>query len=332
MGQKELLLQVKDLTVQFHSRRGTACAVNGISYGLSGGEVVGIVGESGSGKSTSAYAMLRLLRENCTVEGNIFFRGKDLLKLSAREMQAIRGVEIGMIFQDPMQCLDPMFTVGNQMEETLLAHRRISRREAQQISIEMLERVGIRNAKSVMKRYSFELSGGMCQRVMIAMALLLEPKLLIADEPTTALDVTIQDQILGLLKQACRSNDMAMIFITHNFGIVADVCEKVCVMYGGRIVEKGSVEEIFYACRHPYTVGLLQSIPKADPAIKERLLSISGAPVDVFHLPGGCAFHPRCAHCTERCKTQTPPEIEVAPGHTVACWLCDPRERVERDE
>jgi len=318
---EDKLLRVENLSVQFSSQRGVARAVNGISYDLSAGEILGIVGESGSGKSTSAYAMMRLLHRGGSISGgSIVFEGQDLLALSEKDMDRLRGAEIGMVFQDPMQCLDPMFTVGEQLVETLQAHRKIDQKEAWEAGAKMLSEVGIRDTESVMKRYPFELSGGMRQRVMIAMTLLLKPKLLIADEPTTALDVTIQDQILGLLKKACAENRMAMIFITHNFGIVADVCDKVCVMYGGTVVEKGSVEDIFYDHRHPYTEGLLKAIPKADPQQRERLRSIDGAPVDVFSPPAGCAFHPRCYECKEICRKKAPPETLIAPGHSVACW------------
>ena len=330
---KDRLLEIEDLSVSFESARGAVCAVNGISYHVNRGETLGIVGESGSGKSVSAYAAMRLLKKNSPrVSGQIHFDGRDVLAMSERELQRFRGEEIGMIFQDPMQCLDPVFTIGDQLTETLRAHKNIRKKEAWQESVQVLESVGIRDGESMMRRYQHELSGGMKQRVMIALALLCSPKLLIADEPTTALDVTIQDQIVGLLKKLCREKNMSMVFITHNFGIVADICDRVCVMYGGCIMEQGSVEQLFYESAHPYTKGLLKAIPKADVTNKERLVPIEGMPNDPFAKKDGCAFFERCPHARTVCGEKRPPFTEIAPGHEAACWLCREEKEAERGE
>ncbi len=318
------LLEVKNLSVEFPGKRGVVHAVNGISYDVFPGEVMGIVGESGSGKSAAAYAVMQLLKPPGYISGGeIFFDGRDVRAFSRRELENFRGNEIGMIFQDPMQCLDPVFTIGSQLTETLHAHMEISKADAVKTSVEMLRSVGIHNPEGMMKRYPHELSGGMQQRVMIAIALLCKPRLLIADEATTALDVTIQDQIIRLLRRFKDESGMSIIFITHNFGLVADICDRVSVMYGGLIMEQGTVDDVFYASAHPYTRGLIHAIPKADPTAKEKLTPIYGAPIDPFDPPSGCVFHPRCAHCMEICRTSRPPETEVAAGHTASCWLLE---------
>ncbi len=318
------LLEVENLKVSFPTPRGVMHAVNGISYDVRRGEVMGIIGESGSGKSVEAYSIMGLLKSPGQIDGgSIHFEGRDLLSLSQREMEQLRGGDIGMVFQDPMSCLDPVFTIGHQLTETIRSHRSVSRRDAIFQSITMLESVGIRNPKQLMKQYQYELSGGMRQRVVIAMALLCEPKLLIADEPTTALDVTIQDQIIRLLKQIQKQTGMAMIFITHNFGLVADICDKVTIMYGGTVMEQGSVDDVFYASAHPYTKGMLKAMPRVDFKTYEKLVPIEGDPINALYPPTGCVFHPRCKSCMEICKTKVPPETDLSYGHRSSCWLHD---------
>lgn len=321
MQKNEKLLEVKNLSVCFPTSRGTVHAVNGISYDVCRGEVMGIVGESGSGKSASAYAMMQLLQSPGKVtDGQVLFEGKDILSLKHHELENFRGSQIGMIFQNPMQNLDPAFTIGYQLIETLQAHKKISRKDAFRESVQMLSAVGIHDPETMMKRYRHELSGGMQQRVMIAIALLCRPKLLIADEVTTALDVTIQDQIVQLLKKLKADNGMSIIFITHNFGLVADICDRVTVMYGGNVMEQGTVDDVFYRAAHPYTKGLIGAIPKVDINRSERLTPIEGTPIDPFHPPKGCVFHPRCAFCTEKCREEVPPLTAVGEGHIAACW------------
>ena len=324
MGVSEILMEVRDLSVQFPGKNGTVLAVSHADFTVRRGEVLGIVGESGSGKSTAAYAMMRLLKKVGRVtSGSVVYEGRDILRYSDRDLQSLRGSEIGMIFQDPMQCLDPVYSIGAQMVETLRAHRSIDRAQAVKQSVEMLARVGLPEPEKLMKRYSFELSGGMQQRVMIAMALLCGPRLLIADEATTALDVTVQDQILQLLKELRSERGMAMVLITHNFGIVSEICDRVCVMYGGYVMEEGSVDAVFYEASHPYTRSLIAAIPKADPTRIEPLLPIPGTPIDPMQHPTGCVFHPRCAYCMERCRTEVPGVHTVGEGHTVRCHLLD---------
>lgn len=318
------LLEVRDLRVSFFTTEGEIKAVNGISYELDYGEVMGIVGESGSGKSVEAYSIMGLLQSPGEIlGGSVIFEGEDLLKKSKAEMTDFRGKKAAMIFQNPLTCLNPVFTVGNQLVEALRAHNRgITMAIAKNRAVEMLELVGIRDAEKRMKQYPHELSGGMCQRVMIAMSLICSPKLLIADEPTTALDVTIQAQILDLLKDIKKKTGMGIILITHDLGIVAEICDKVCVMYAGRIVEQGTVDDIFYRPAHPYTQGLLRSVPSADADTDEELASIAGTPADMLNLPKGCPFAPRCEKCMQVCLKQMPPYTELGDGHRCACWLC----------
>jgi oligopeptide transport system ATP-binding protein len=316
------LLEMNDLHVSFFTPAGEVKAVNGISYTLDEDRVLGIVGESGSGKSVSVNAMMQLLEHPGRVTGgSIRFDGKDVLNMPIKEMQSIRGRDIGMIFQDPMTSLNPVFTVGNQLEETILRHRKISRAEAHQKCIEMLRLCGINNPEQRMKQYPFEFSGGMRQRAMIAMTLLCNPKLLIADEPTTALDVTIQAQILELMKELKDKINSAIILITHDLGIVADFCDEVIVMYAGRIVEHGSVNDIFYRPAHPYTVGLLKCLPRLDSDETAPLEPIEGTPIDLLALPKGCAFAPRCDRCMKVCLNHQPPTVSRGEGHVSACWL-----------
>ncbi len=318
------LLEVTNLTVSFPTSNGIVRAVNGISYNVKKGETIGIIGESGSGKSVQAHTIIGLLKLPGKIDnGSVIFEGNDMLKFSEREMQKLRGSRIGMIFQDPMSCLDPLFTIGWQLKETLRAHMSISLRETARISIAMLEKVGIRNAKQIMKQYPLQLSGGMLQRVMIAMTLFNKPKLLIADEPTTALDVTIQDQIVMLLKEIQKDTGMSLIFITHDFGIVADLCDKVYVMYGGMMMEQANVEDIFYNPAHPYTKGLLNAIPRVDSLQHQKLITIEGTPIDALHPPKGCVFHPRCNSCMAICRKKTPPQRNISDEHSASCWLLE---------
>lgn len=316
------LLEIKDLKVSFFTHAGEVKAVGGISYELKYGEVMGIVGESGSGKSVEAYSIMGLLQSpGKVVGGEILFEGKNVLNFSKKEMQNLRGNEISMIFQNPMTCLNPVYTIGNQLIEAVCCHAEISKKSAKERSIEMLKLVGINNPEKRMNQYPHELSGGMRQRIMIAMGLVCDPKLLIADEPTTALDVTIQAQILELMKEIQKQTKMSIIFITHNLGVVADICHRVSVMYAGKIVEQANVDDIFYNPSHPYTKGLLNSMPRVDAEDYERLIPIEGTPVDMLNPPEGCGFAPRCEYCMKICLKQAPPVVLVEEGHTSACWL-----------
>ena len=320
---KTKLLEVKDLRVSFFTPAGEVKAVGGISYELNDGEVMGIVGESGSGKSVEAYSIIGLLQSpGKVVGGSILFEGENVLEFSEQRMRNFRGNEVSMIFQNPMTCLNPVYTIGNQLIEALRCHNEeVTHKEAYDRAREMLELVGIHDSARRMKQYPHELSGGMRQRVMIAMGLICSPKLLIADEPTTALDVTIQAQILELMKDIRQKTGMAIIFITHNLGVVADICDKISVMYAGKIVEQGSVDDIFYNPSHPYTKGLLRSMPRVDAEQYERLIPIEGTPVDMLNPPEGCPFGPRCEHCMKVCLKHNPPNISISDGHTAACWL-----------
>ena len=315
------LLKVKDLKVSFFTPAGEVKAVDGISYELGSGEVLGIVGESGSGKSVSAYSIMGLLQSpGEVVGGSITLEGKNLLSLGEKEMRDIRGNDISMIFQNPMTCLNPVYTIGNQLIEAICCHQSMLKRDAAKKAKKLLELVGINNVSKRMKQYPHELSGGMRQRVMIAMGLMCDPKLLIADEPTTALDVTIQAQIIDLIRDLQKKVGMSVILITHNLGVVADICEKVCVMYAGHIVEAGAVDDIFYSPKHPYTLGLLKSMPRID-ADYDRLIPIEGTPVDMLNPPAGCPFSPRCESCMKICLKKMPPNFPIGDGHYAACWL-----------
>lgn len=321
----EKILQVKNLNTSFHTYAGEVKAVRGVSFELDKGEALGIVGESGSGKSITMMSVMRLLSENGMIkEGEILFQGKDLTKLSDKQMESIRGNEIGMIFQDPMTSLNPVFTIGNQLMEPLLKHRKISKSEAFNKSVEMLKLVGIPSPEKRMKQFPHEFSGGMRQRAMIAMALVCSPKILIADEPTTALDVTIQAQILELMKDLKAKLGMSIILITHDLGVVSDICNRINVMYGGKLVETGSTRDIFYNPRHPYTWGLLRSIPNPKNDIRERLKPIEGTPPDLLKPPAGCPFAPRCEYAMKICMTNMPGNFEIEEKHISACWLNHP--------
>ncbi|PKM73764.1 MAG: peptide ABC transporter ATP-binding protein [Firmicutes bacterium HGW-Firmicutes-16] len=317
------LLEIKDLKVSFFTPAGEVKAVGGISYDLGYGEVMGIVGESGSGKSVEAYSIMGLLQSpGKVIGGSISFEGEDVLSYDKNQMIDFRGNKVAMIFQNPMTCLNPVYTIGNQLIEALRAHNKeISAHDASKRAMEMLELVGINNLEKRMKQYPHEFSGGMRQRVMIAMGLICSPKLLIADEPTTALDVTIQAQILEIMKDIQKKTGMGIIFITHNFGVVAEICDKVSVMYAGRIVEQGKVDDIYYKPAHPYTIGLLRSMPRVDAEEYERLIPIDGTPVDMCCPPEGCLFAPRCEKCMQICFKKVPPYAELGDGHRSACWL-----------
>ncbi len=329
---KNPLLQVKDLEVSFFTNAGEVKAVRKISYDLNFGEVIGIVGESGSGKSVSSYALMGIIPDpGKVIGGNITFDGEEVLTKSETDMQNLRGKEVGMIFQDPMTSLNPVFTVGNQIEETLKRHTDLNKEKRQERMLELLTLVGINQPEKRLKQYPHELSGGMRQRIMIAMALSCNPKLLIADEPTTALDVTIQAQIIELLRELKEKINMSIIFITHDLGVVADICDKIAVMYAGTVVERGSVDDIFYNPQHPYTKGLLKSIPRVDNDNHERLIPIEGNPVDLIFPPAGCAFAPRCEQCMKICLDEVPPVYTEKEGHESACWL-HVRDLMEKEE
>jgi len=315
------LLSVEDLRVTFSTQRGTVHAVNGVSFGIDAGETLGIVGESGCGKSVTSLSIMRLLpRNGRNVAGRILLEGRDLLKLPEDEMRALRGNDISMIFQEPMTSLNPVFPCGEQVAEALRQHKGMNDREARERAVELFKLVGIPGPDRRVNDYPHELSGGMRQRVMIAMALSCDPRLLIADEPTTALDVTIQAQILELLRGIQEQKQMAIMLITHDLGVIAEMAQDVVVMYAGKIVERGTVEQIFEAPRHPYTQGLLASIPGRGTKGK-RLNVIKGTVPHPFNLPPGCLFAPRCPHAFEKCPTAFPALMDKGEGHRAACFL-----------
>jgi oligopeptide transport system ATP-binding protein len=318
---REPLLSVEELNVRFETRRGTVHAVNGITFDIAPGETLGIVGESGCGKSVTSLAILGLLARNGRVEsGRALFNDQNLIKLSDRALRRIRGREIAMIFQDPMSSLNPVLTVGRQIREALETHFDMDRKEAEARAAEALDRVGIPSAKARAKDYPHQFSGGMRQRAMIAMALACKPKLLIADEPTTALDVTIQAQILDLLRALVAEENAALILITHDLGVVAGMCERVNVMYAGRFVETGSADQLFASPRHPYTLGLLQSVPRLDAGRRARLHPIEGAPPNMLRIAQSCPFQPRCRFEVDLSRREVPELVEIEPGHHVACF------------
>jgi oligopeptide/dipeptide ABC transporter ATP-binding protein len=319
------LLQIEDLKTYFRTDEGVVKAVDGVSYEAHPGETVGIVGESGCGKSVTALSIMRLIPmpPGEIAGGRILFDGEDLVHLSDRRMRQVRGGKIGMIFQEPMTSLNPVFTVGNQIEEAVRTHLRLAPREARARAIEMLGKVGIPSPEQRVDEYPHQLSGGMRQRVMIAMALSCNPKLLIADEPTTALDVTIQAQILDLIRQLQEEMGMAVLMITHDLGVVAETAHRVVVMYASKIVETASARDLFARPRHPYTRGLFRSIPSIAGG-HGRLETIEGTVPNPLEFPAGCKFHTRCPFATEHCAANEPALMEVGPGHRAACWLLDP--------
>ncbi len=317
------VLEVSDLKTVFKTRDGAVHAVNGVSFSVATGELLGVVGESGSGKSVTMMSLLKLLPSPPAeiVEGSVRFEGRDVLSMDDEQMRALRGGDIGFVFQDPMTSLNPVFTVGFQIVESLREHLDISKKDARKRAAELLAKVGIAQPEQRLKDYPHQFSGGMRQRVMIAMALACQPKLLIADEPTTALDVTIQAQILELIRELRNDQGMGIIWITHDLGVVAGIADRVMVMYGGQIVEHARVADLFKNPRHPYTKALLATIPSVDASRSERLYSIAGQPPNLSQHPTSCPFAPRCEHAFDRCLKENPPVMQVSDNHDVACWL-----------
>lgn len=330
----ENILTVKDLKTYFYTASGIAKAVDGVSFNIAKGETMGIVGESGSGKSVTSSSIIRLLppRTGKIVGGSIEFEGKDVLALSKKELNDFRGKDIAVIFQDPMTSLDPVFKIGKQMTEMIMAHQNVTKDEAWKMSVEALSKVGIPEPEKRMNSYPYELSGGMCQRVIIAMAVCCKPKLIIADEPTTALDVTVQAQVLELLKELQRDMDTAILLITHNLGVVWEMCDKVMVMYAGNTVEFTDTKTLYSNPRHPYTWGLLDSMPKLSDESKGELKTIPGTPPDLRLTGKCCNFYNRCPYVTEACTQSVPPLVEVEPGHFVACHKQNLTNKLEKGE
>ena len=327
----EHVLSVKDLKTYFHTATGIAKAVDGVSFTLDAGKTMGIVGESGSGKSVTATSIMRLLPQNGKIMGGeIDFDGVDMMKLSKKQLVALRGNEIAMIFQDPMTSLDPVFKVGNQMVEMICAHQNVTKEAARAMAIEALGRVGIPNPERRMDAYPYELSGGMCQRVIIAMAICSHPKIIIADEPTTALDVTVQARVLELLRELQRNLNTGILLITHNLGVVWEMCDDVMVMYAGQTVEKAETKELYAEPLHPYTWGLLDSIPRLSDESKGMLTTIPGVPPDLRLTGECCNFCNRCRYAQDICRTSVPPLVEVKPNHFVACHLQNGTNKLER--
>ena len=317
----ENILSVQNLHTSFHTDKGEVKAVNGVTFNLEKGKILGIVGESGSGKSVTAYSIMRILEKNGRItEGKILYKGQDIAEFSEKQMREFRGKCCSIIFQDPMTSLNPVFTVGNQLKEAIELHTDRKGKEAEARAIEMLTLVGVNEPEKRVKQYPYELSGGMRQRVMIAMALACEPDILIADEPTTALDVTIQAQILELMQSLQKKLGMAIIMVTHDLGVIADMCDEIIVMYGGRVCERGTAEDIFYRPHHEYTKGLLRSIPNVDK-IGEKLIPIPGTPINLLNMPKGCAFCPRCENAMKICIEEVPQEMQMPDGHYASCWL-----------
>lgn len=324
------LLEVRDLHTSFFTPVGEVKAVNGISFNLDHGKVLGIVGESGSGKSVTAYSVMQILEKTGKIiSGSIKVDGKELVGLPEREMKNIRGNRISIIFQDPMTSLNPTYTIGHQLMEAILLHTNRNKKQAYDRALEMLKLVNVNEPEKRMKQYPFEFSGGMRQRVMIAMALACEPDILIADEPTTALDVTIQAQILELMQSLQKELGMAIIMITHDLGVVAQMCDEVIVMYAGSICEQGTTDEIFYNPKHEYTKGLIRSIPTVDND-GEKLQPISGTPIDLLNMPAGCPFAPRCENAMKICLHQRCPRMQINDDHQAACWMTA-KEELEKE-
>ena len=322
-NKEDIILQVKDLQTYFKTDEGIVKAVNGVSFDLRANETLGLVGESACGKSVTNLSIMRLIPmpPGKIAGGEVIFEGQDILKMNDQEIRDIRGNKISMIFQDPMTSLNPFLRISTQLSETIMLHQGLSKAEAHEKSIQMLKLVDIPSPERRVNDYPHQFSGGMRQRVMIAMGLSCNPKILIADEPTTALDVTIQAQILDLMRELKVKFNSAIILVTHNLGVVAGICDNVCVMYAGRIVEKGTSEKVFHDPRHPYTQGLLKSIPRHDQEKKERLYSIEGQPPNLINLPACCPFHPRCAHKSNICTQQYPGTVKLDDNREVSCWL-----------
>lgn len=328
----EYLVNIEHERLSFFTPVGEVKALSDVSIQLKEGEVLGIVGESGSGKSVTAYSLMGLTAHpGKIIGGDIHFNGHDVVNMSEKEMCKMRGNEVSIIFQDPMTSLNPVFTIGNQIMEAIMLHTGKTKEEAKARAIELLELVGINEPEKRLKQYPHEHSGGMRQRVMIAMALACEPKLLIADEPTTALDVTIQAQILELIMELKDKLGMAIIMITHDLGVVASICDNIAVMYAGKIIEYGTTDEIFYEPKHMYTKGLIRSIPRIDAKEKERLVPIEGTPVDLLNPPPGCPFAPRCEECMQICLREMPPITQISETHHTQCWL-NQKEEFEKGE
>ena len=330
----ETLLRVSGLKTYFYTASGVAKAVDGVSFSLNRGEVLGIVGESGSGKSVTSNSIIRLLppQTGRIVAGEILFEDRDILKMSNKELLEFRGKEIATIFQDPMTSLDPVFKIGKQMVEMICAHQKVSKAEARKMAVDALNRVGIPEPEKRMESYPYELSGGMCQRVIIAMAVCCKPKFILADEPTTALDVTVQAQVLDLLKDLQKEMNTSILLITHNLGVVWDMCDKVMVMYAGNTVESADTKTLYSNPLHPYTWGLLDSIPRLSDKAKEDLRTIPGTPPDLRLTGQCCNFYNRCPYMTEECRKSVPPLVEVEPGHFVACHRQNGEKKLVRGE
>ena len=321
MENYKYILEVQDLHTTFKTDNGEVHAVNGINFNLEPGKTLGIVGESGSGKSVTAYSVMQILADNGNISGGkVLYKGEDIVQWDKKKMSEFRGKCCSIIFQDPMTSLNPVYTVGYQLEEAILLHTNRTKKEAKARAVEMLTLVGVNEPEKRVKQYPHELSGGMRQRVMIAMALACEPDILIADEPTTALDVTIQAQILELMQELQKKLGMAIIMVTHDLGVIASMCDEIIVMYGGRVCERGTADDIFYSPAHEYTKGLLRSIPTTSNS-GERLVPIGGTPINLLNMPQGCAFCPRCDEAMKICLSKVPEEIRISDSHLAACWM-----------